>query len=101
MQFTVPDWVPEAARRKINALHAAPWVDDNGRALLHRLATYAAMKTEVWQKLPSEPKGAEGEIIDRVVHAVAIFPRLRRPYPKTAAKRREWAKHIELHAATT
>jgi hypothetical protein len=56
------------------------------------------MKTEVWEKLPSEPKGAEAEIIVRVVHAVWIFPRLRRPYPKTAAKWREWAKHVENHA---
>jgi hypothetical protein len=98
MQFTVPDWVPESARRKINELHAAPWVNDKGRALLHRLATDYAMKTEVWQKLPSEPKGAEGELIERVANAVWIFPKLRRPYPKTAGKWREWAKHLEHHA---
>ena len=37
--------------------------DKKGRGLLERLATYPAMKTEVWEKLPSEPKDFEGTII--------------------------------------
>jgi hypothetical protein len=98
MQFAFPSWVPELARARITDLYAAPWLHDDGRALLSRLATYPVMKTEVWEKLPSEPKGAEGEIIDRVVHAVTIFPRLPRPYPKAAGKWREWAKHLQNHA---
>jgi hypothetical protein len=95
MPLMVPDWVPEAARRRMNELYTEPWVGDRGRALLQRLATYPAMKTEVWGELPSKPKGVEGRIIDRAVHAVMIFPRLRRPYPKTRRKWREWAVHRE------
>lgn len=98
MQYSVPAWVPEAARRRINELRVASWVDDKGRALLQRLATYPAMRTAVWERLPSEPEGVEGKIIDQAVHALIIFPRLRRPYPKTPAGWREWGKHLEKHA---
>jgi len=54
----IPVWVPEAARRRINELRERPsGITDSGGGLLTRLATYRAMKTEVWGKLPAIPRG--------------------------------------------
>jgi hypothetical protein len=93
----IPDWVPGAARRRIIDLRAQPWLDDKGGGLLARLATYDVMKTDVWKKLPPEPQHVEGNIIDWAFKAFTIFPRLRRPIPKTMSKMREWAKQIEKY----
>jgi hypothetical protein len=88
-----PAWVPELARRRINELLVAPaGSDDIAYDLLERLATDEVMKTEVWERLPSEPKGIQGNIVDWVFFAVLIFPRLPRPYPKTKAGWRELAE---------
>jgi hypothetical protein len=97
--FRFPDWLPPLARQRITELLATPLGEgDFGRAMLARLATtYPAMKTEVWEKLPCEPRGIEGNIIDWTFFAFTIFPSLRRPYPKTKDKWREWTKHRELH----
>jgi hypothetical protein len=92
-------WVPQAARKRINELCTMPFaIDDTNRRLLERLATYLLMKTDVWEKLPSEPQGIEGTIIDWAYSAYTIFPALPRPYPKTKAKWREWATRLEKHA---
>ncbi len=91
-------WVPKAARTRLIELSASPLaINDVNRSLLKRLACYPAMKTEVWEKLPSEPKGLEGTIIDWTFLAFTVFPMLRRPYPKTKAKSREYAKHWQKH----
>jgi hypothetical protein len=98
VESSIPNWVPEPARQRISALCKAPLGQDaSGRALLDRLANYEAMKTDVWAKLPSGLKGIEASIIDWSFNAFIIFPRLRRPYPKTAAKWREYCKHIEKY----
>jgi hypothetical protein len=92
----IPDWVPDAARRTIAELRTYTWLDDAERELLDRLATYDAMKTGVWEKLPSEAKGLEGSIIGWAWSAFVIFRRRRRPYPKTKSKAKwdEWRKHL-------
>jgi hypothetical protein len=93
----LPTWVPEPARRRISELHETPFgIDEVGRDLLQRLATHEIMKT-VWRKLPSEPKGIQGDIIDWAFLAVSIFPFLRRPFPKTMRKTHEWAEQLKKH----
>jgi hypothetical protein len=67
------------------------------RDLLKRLATYEAMKTEVWKKLPPQPKGFEGTIIDWVFFAYVQFLRLRRPHTTAWAKYSEWLSLRESH----
>src|SRR5262249_16304822 len=98
MQSSIPSWVPEAARRRITELRASPQgMDGLGRALLDRLSGYQTMKTDVWPKLPPGPKGIEASIVDWSFAAFIIFLNLPRPYPKTAAGWRKWAKHIQKH----
>jgi hypothetical protein len=95
-EILLPNWVPEEARQRLNKLRKTPLGQDKrGSGLLQRLASYEAMKTEVWKKLPSEPQGFEGTIIEWAFSAYTIFRALRRPFPKTKAKQREWAKHRE------
>jgi hypothetical protein len=90
----IPDWVPEAARRRINDLRETPLgITGANAGLLTRLATYEAMKTEVWGKLPPVPKGYEGNVIDWAFHAFTVFPALPRPIPKRKSKMIEWADH--------
>jgi hypothetical protein len=92
----IPDWVPIAARRAIAELWALPWLDDAERELLDRLATYDAMKTGVWEKLPSEPKDFEGNVIHWAWVAFVCFRRRPRPFPKTRSKAKweDWARHL-------
>ncbi len=101
-EIPFPTWIPQAARNRITELCASPLaMDDTNRSLLERLATYPAMKTEVWEKLPPEPKDFEGTIIAWAFLAYTIFPALRQPYPKAKAKWREWAMRLEKHAPLT
>ena len=93
----IPNWVPEADRHRISKLWKESWVDATGHAVLRRLATYDAMKTEVWEKLPPEPKGLEINIIEWALHAFTIFRWFSRPIPKTKAKQIEWAKHLKKY----
>jgi hypothetical protein len=92
-QIRFPNWVPRAARQRITELKSSPLGNGECRALLARLSTDTAMKTEVWKKLPAEPNDFEGNIIDWTFFAVTIFPRLARPVPKTMAKLTEWVEH--------
>jgi hypothetical protein len=92
-EILCPKWVPPAAQKRIVELWDAIGIDENGRALLRRLATEDKMKTEVWAKLPSKPQGFEGQIIDSAFGAFTYFPLLPRPFPKTTRGWREWAKH--------
>jgi hypothetical protein len=83
MSLVIPDWVPKSAGERLKKLHA----QDQGEAearLLERLAAYEAMKTDVWEKLPSDSD--HGQIIDWTFSAVTILPKLRRPYPKGGGK---------------
>jgi hypothetical protein len=101
-EILFPTWIPQAARNRITELCASPLsMDGTNRSLLERLATYPAMKTDVWEKLPPEPKDFEGKLIEWAFLAYTIFPALRQPYPKTKAKWREWAKRLEKHAPLT
>ena len=101
-ELKVPAWVPQAARRQIIELCASPIATtDANRQLLARLATYPSMRTEVWEKLPSNPKIPAGEIIQWAFTAYTIFHSLRRPYPKTKAKWIEWSEHQASHAPLT
>jgi hypothetical protein len=95
----LPAWVPEPACRRINELRKTPLgIQDVGRDLLERLATHETMKTEVWRKLPSEPKGIQGNIIDWAFFAVSIFPSLRRrPFPGTMPQWVEWVEHLKKY----
>jgi hypothetical protein len=80
-------WVPQAAQSRLTDLLASPRaITDENRQLLARLARYPSMKTEVWEKLPPNPKIPAGEIIEWAFTAYTIFHSLRRPYPKTKAK---------------
>src|SRR5262245_5785275 len=94
--FRIPSWVPAAARRALAELRTHPWLDDAERKLLDRLATYDAMKSGVWEKLPSEPQDFQGNIIHWAWAAFVIFRRRPRPYPKTKSKAKwdEWAQHL-------
>jgi hypothetical protein len=91
----IPDWVPNAARRTITELWARPGLDDAERELLDRLATDDAMKTAVWEKLPSEPKDFEGNVIHWAWVAFAYFRRRPCPIPQTKskAKLQDWSRH--------
>lgn len=82
-QFQFPDWLPPAARHRIADLQTTFLGQGKlGSSLLARLAAYSAMKTEVWEKLPAEPKGVEGNIIDWALIAFTIFPLSVAPIPR-------------------
>jgi hypothetical protein len=101
-EILFPTWIPQAARNRIAELCASPLaIDDTNCGLLKRLATHPAMKTEVWEKLPPEPKDFEGTIIEWAFFAYTIFLVLRQPYPKTKAKWRDWATRLEKHDSLT
>jgi len=80
----------------IAELRTRTWLDDAERELLDRLATCDAMKTGVWEKLPSEPKDFQGKIIHRAWVAFVTFRRRPRPFPgtKSKAKLHEWDRHL-------
>jgi hypothetical protein len=61
------------------------------------------MKTEVWEKLPSNPEIPAREIIEWAFTAYTIFHSLRRPYPRTRtkAKAKEWHEHQTKHPPLT
>jgi hypothetical protein len=106
----IPTWVPAAARQAIEHLWKGP-LDETARAALKRIATYPAMYTEVWEKLPRELESAAGDLVQCAVVAIMTFPMLR-PMPKTQRRsawerwdqfRREHLKHplglpYETHA---
>jgi hypothetical protein len=95
--ISFPAWVPEPARRRIKALREAPPASNGIDDLLERLATYEVMKTDVWERLPSEPKEIQGDIVGWVVFAVSMFPKLRRPPPKKKAEWSELLKHYQKY----
>lgn len=90
-------WVPPAARQAIEELRALT-VDCTTRTALDRLTTHLVMKTEVWEKLPPDPKGVEGDVIRYAIFALVRCPRLR-PRPKTGKKAAwdHWAEHLYKH----
>jgi hypothetical protein len=97
-------WVPQAAQNRISELCRSPLgADKANRALLERLATDEAMRTEVWEKLPPEPANFQGEIIAFAFHAYTTFRMLACPYPKTGSKATwlAWAKHREKNEPLT
>ena len=101
-EICFPSWAPQAAQRRIRELCATPLGSEIiGRDFLKRLATYEAMKTEVWAKLPPEPKDCEANIVEWSFVAFTIFPRLGRPVPKTKAKWREWVEHRKKYPLCT
>jgi hypothetical protein len=95
--ISFPAGVPERARQRINALREAPPASDGIDDLLERLATYEVMRTDVWERLPSEPKEIQGDIVSWVVFAVLMFPRLTRPHPKKRSEFPEWLKHYQKY----
>jgi len=95
VQSSIPKWVPKAARDRITELQAEPWLNGAGRKLLDRLASYPTMKTEVWEKLPPEPEGAQGQIIGFAFTAVTMFAELI-PRPGKKAKRAIWQKWSKI-----
>jgi hypothetical protein len=99
VECVIPNWVPEAARRRIIELSEYHSTDDEDRALLKRLATRVAMKTEVWEKLPLNPQSIPAQVIDWAFYAFWIFPRLPRPHPNLKNKRKwdEWNKHAHKY----
>ena len=96
-EIEFPTWIPQGAQRRIAELSATPGLDNEYHALLERLSKYPAMKTEVWEKLPSASKGFEHVIIDWAFLAFGTFPHLPRPYPKTKLGMLEWAIHRKQH----
>jgi hypothetical protein len=85
-------WVPEAARVKLRELLCADLARYVVPGLLERLATYPAMKTAVWEKLPPELRGREGLIIEWAYLGRALFPIFPGQQPKTPAGWNEWAR---------
>src|SRR5262249_46724734 len=55
------------------------------RQILHRLATYERMRTDVWQRLPNAAVGFEGRVIDWTVDGLSWAAAFRPPYPTTKA----------------
>jgi hypothetical protein len=101
-ELRVPAWVPQAAQRQIDELWASPLgTTDANQQLLRRLATYTSMRTEVWEKLPSNPELPAGEIIQWAFTAYTIFHSLRRPYPRTKARVIDWHKYQAKHQPLT
>jgi len=99
-EIEFPTWIPQGAQRRIAELSAIPGFDNEFYALLERFSKYSAMKTEVWEKLPSVSKGSEHVIIDWAFNAFATYPHLRRPYskyPKTKPGMLEWAIHMKRY----
>ena len=96
-EIEFPTWIPQEAQRRIAELSAIPGLDNEFHALLERFSKYPAMKTEVWEKLPSASKGFEHVIIDWAFNAFATYPHLRSVPPKTKSRMREWAIHIKRY----
>ena len=89
-RLIIPIWVPPSARRKIEDLWGDPSLDASARAALIRLATYPAVHTDVWDKLPLEPEGAAGGLIECALIAIVFFPTLR-PAPH-GGRREAWER---------
>jgi hypothetical protein len=79
-------WVPRAARQKISQLRAIPNLTENDHRLLDRLATYLAMRAEVWEKLPPSAKGAEDFIVEWVFNAAQLAAAYRPPLPRRSGQ---------------
>ena len=95
-----PRWLPPPARNSILARWEIHQPTEDGDAicsLLKRLATYEAMRTEVWEKLPTKSKGAEGLIMGWAVDAYWVFNRL----PRRIPKKLDWAKQREKFTPLT
>jgi hypothetical protein len=75
-------WVPEAARQRISELRALPTLTDDHHRLLDRLATYPAMRTGVWEKLPPSEKGAENFIVLWAFIGAHFAAACRPPWPR-------------------
>lgn len=104
MPLTIPTWVPVPARNRLDQLRATPLgQDERGAKLLERLATYEAMRTDVWEKLPSNSGIDPGQIIEVTFFAFTILPMLPRPFPKKGGKRAwaQWGAHREKHEPLT
>lgn len=109
----IPKWVPEAASRRLAELMLDPSLRADDRELLERLAIYDAMKTDVWERLPSDPAGVENEIIDWAYYSVTSFSsliptplQLGKPPKKGDLKKpkgdlKKWAKIIQERPAGT
>jgi hypothetical protein len=95
--LTFDAWVPEAARVKLTELFDADNTRDVVPGLLERLATYPVMKSEVWEKLPSELKESEGSIIEWAYLARALFPFFTFPHARTRADQLEWVRQIRRY----
>jgi hypothetical protein len=97
-RLIIPRWVPAAARRMIQGIWQYWTLDEAARAALVRFATYPAMRTEVWEKLPAEPESAAGDVIYYAAIAVMVFPMLR-PFPTTGRRAAldRWAQFRRKH----
>jgi hypothetical protein len=76
-------WTPDAARTAITELLALEGLTARYRDILTRLATYPTMKTDVWEKLPPDPPGQQGLIIQWSLEAAYYAAEIRPPKPKT------------------
>jgi hypothetical protein len=90
----IPRWVPKGAASRITERLAEPGLTLAVKELLTRLATYDAMKTEVWGKLPPNPPEMEGRIIDFVCLALNEADGLRPPWPR---KREDVAEYLRQY----
>jgi hypothetical protein len=91
-ELKIPIWVPQAARTRIIELRTSPQaITDANQQLLKRLATYDSMRTEVWEKLPSNPKMPAGEIIEWAFFAYTVFHSFPRRHGK--GKAQWWITH--------
>lgn len=96
MSLIIPLWVPEFAGERIRELHAHHCGrGDQAARILERLASYETMKTDVWEKLPSDSD--RGQIVDWTFDAITIFARLAWPYPRKGSKsaRTRWGMFRE------
>jgi hypothetical protein len=82
-------WVPNAARSVIVELKALRSLTPADHAIVDRLAHHPSMRTDVWARLPPEPAGVEGTIIELTLMAARMALMQRPPFPARGKKARE------------
>jgi hypothetical protein len=82
-------WTPSAARQRITELLTFE-LSAHERDVLARLATYPALKTEVWGKLPPDPPNQESDVILYALEAAFYAADIRPAKPRTKKAIAAW-----------
>jgi len=84
-------WTPGAASQRITELLAFD-LTAREREILARLATYPAMRTDVWEKLPPNPPNQQALIIQWSLEAAYYATMIRPPKPTTKKAIATWRR---------